>query len=401
MKVGIVRYPGSNCDLDTKRYFSESEYIWHNETNICILDSLDLLVIPGGFAFGDRVYEKATGTYTVSPGTQALSSPVSKIILTAAQHKIPILGICNGFQILTGLGLLPGKLEMNKTHKFVCKQVECVSSFSTGSYKMYIANKFGNYVCTEDVQIFLEYKHDVLEYETKIAGVCNKEQTVFGMMPHPERNESQFRSFLYGLVFSQIPQTVTIQTQAIFETKVRELMMSEHISYKTTRRFLKNLHTHEDWVVQGPGENAGIVDIGNGYCIALRIESHNHPTFINPYEGAATGVGGIIRDIFTMGAKPIAILDFLRFGVDDNSQRLLSSAIEGISYYGNCVGIPNIGGDLYIDPSYNQNPIVNVGCIGIVKKEHIIYGTAESDGDILIYIGSKTGRESRWCSHGF
>ena len=160
----------------------------------------------------------------------------------------------------------------------------------------------------------------------------------------------------------------------IFDKSIKELMFSEHISYKTTKKYLRNLHTKEPWVVQGPGENAGIVDIGKSpdgteYCIAIRIESHNHPTFIDPFEGAATGVGGILRDIFTMGARPIGILDFLRFGVDTNSNQLLNKAIQGISYYGNCIGVPNIGGDLYLHQSYNTNPLVNVGCLGILKKK--------------------------------
>ena len=159
-----------------------------------------------------------------------------------------------------------------------------------------------------------------------------------------------------------------------------------------------NIHTKEDWVVQGPGENAGIVNIGTAadgteYCIAIRIESHNHPTYINPFEGAATGVGGILRDIFTMGARPIGILDFLRFGTDENSDRLLNEAINGISYYGNCIGVPNLGGDLYIHESYNTNPLVNVGCLGIVKKDNIIYGNALHENSFLIYVGSKTGNE--------
>ena len=161
---------------------------------------------------------------------------------------------------------------------------------------------------------------------------------------------------------------------------------------------MRNLHTKEPWVVQGPGENAGIVDIGTSkdgteYCIAIRIESHNHPTFIDPFEGAATGVGGILRDIFTMGARPIGILDFLRFGCDNHSNQLLNKAIQGISYYGNCVGVPNIGGDLYLHDSYNTNPLVNVGCLGIVKKENIIYGNVKDNNNYLIYVGSKTGNE--------
>ena len=174
---------------------------------------------------------------------------------------------------------------------------------------------------------------------------------------------------------------------------IRDRMNSEHISYKTTKKYLKKLHTRAPWVVQGPGENAGIVDIGDGWCIALRIESHNHPTYINPFEGAATGVGGILRDIFTMGARPIAILDFLRFGTDEHSEELLKKTIDGISYYGNCVGVPNVGGDLYKDESYNKNPLVNVGCLGILRKEEIIYGNAKREDDLLIYVGSRTGNE--------
>ena len=170
-------------------------------------------------------------------------------------------------------------------------------------------------------------------------------------------------------------------------------MHSEHISYKSTRKYLKQLHTKEPWVIQGPGENAGIVDIGAGYSIAIRIESHNHPTFIDPFEGAATGVGGILRDIFTMGARPIAILDFLRFGTDEHSQKLLKGAIDGISYYGNCIGVPNVGGDWFIGETYNKNPLVNVGCLGIVKNDNIIYGNATEENQQLIYVGSKTGNE--------
>ena len=163
-------------------------------------------------------------------------------------------------------------------------------------------------------------------------------------------------------------------------------MNSEHISYKSTKKYLKKLFTTAPWVVQGPGENAGIVDIGDGYCIALRIESHNHPTYINPFEGAATGVGGILRDIFTMGARPIAILDFLRFGTDNHSKQLLNKAVEGISYYGNCVGVANVGGQCCISETYNKNPLVNVACIGLVKKENIIYGNAKESDNILICV---------------
>tara|TARA_Y100000389_G_C17470102_1_gene529609 strand:- start:4247 stop:6388 length:2142 start_codon:yes stop_codon:yes gene_type:complete len=401
MKTAIIRYPGSNCDNDALRYFPNSYFIWHTEED-CSYD-FDVLVIPGGFAFGDRMYQKATDEYIISPGEKACLSPVKNIIMETSRRKIPILGICNGFQILINLGLLSGKLEQNNTKTFLCKRVGCLCpSFVNYSYPstckldvsyMYVANGYGRYVPDKDTEVFLEYVEQHPEYDNKIAGVCNKAHNIYGMMPHPERNSSDFRHILYKLLFPSHRADPLLHTQAMFEKRVNELMHSEHISYKTTRRYLKKLHTKEDWVIQGPGENAGIVDIGDGYAIALRIESHNHPTFINPFEGAATGVGGILRDIFTMGAKPIALLDFLRFGKDENSEKLLKGAIDGISYYGNCIGIPTIGGDLKRCETYNKNPLVNVGCIGILKKENIIYGRVESKDNLLIYIGSRTGKE--------
>jgi len=414
MSVGIIQYPGSNCDQDTLRYFEKdnSFFIWHKET--VFPENMKLLVIPGGFAFGDRLYSAATDKYTISPGTMALESPVSAIIRQCAEKKIPILGICNGFQILTQMGLLPGKLSFNDNKKFTCKKVKCdiLDSYTTD---FYIANSYGKYEITEaeyadmkqNGQIFVTYKDSSQVKEIgsmySIAGVCNQERTIFGMMPHPERNNEDFRDILQSLIFTSVLSPNHIK----FKRKISELMNSEHISYKSTRKYLKRLPTntfsayagcgagtpHSCHVIQGPGENAGIVDIGGGYCIALRIESHNHPTFINPFEGAATGVGGILRDIFTMGAKPIAILDFLRFGTDQNSRKLLEKSVDGISYYGNCIGVPNVGGDCRFHQSYNKNPLINIGCIGIVKKENIIYGRATGEKQLLIYVGSKTGNE--------
>ncbi len=410
MSIGIIRYPGSNCDFDTLRYFNKFSapfgcfFIWHDE--IDFPDHMSLLVIPGGFAFGDRLYDKATDSYTISPGTMATKSLVTKVIMEAAKRKIPILGICNGFQILTQLGLLPGKLYLNDDKQFVCRRVQCTGQFKTRDETisfltdLYIANSYGKYHCDtctyrqlrDNNQIFLEYVDDIPKVGSlhNIAGICNRDRNIFGMMPHPERNNSDFKEILYNILFSH---PWKMNTQTLFHTKISELMHSEHISYKSTRKYLKKLYTSGDWVVQGPGENAGIVDIGDGYCIALRIESHNHPTFIDPFEGAATGVGGILRDIFTMGARPIAILDFLRFGTDDHSHSLMEDAIQGISYYGNCVGVANVGGDLYKHESYNNNPLVNVGCLGIVKKDNIIYGNATDNNQLLVYVGSKTGNE--------
>ena len=397
MKVGIIRYPGSNCDFDAKRYFNNSFFIWHKETTL--LEEIDLLVLPGGFAFGDRLYDKATGSFVISPGTMALQSPVSQIINQAVEKNIPILGICNGFQILTQMKLLPGELILNKCTHFVCKKVNCNVSYNSlkTTTEMYIANSYGNYVnktsLSDNHSYFLKYDNG------DIGGVCDLKRKIFGMMPHPERNNYEFKHILHRMLFDNHQEFGNIYNQLLFDKTIKDLMFSEHISYKTTRKYLRNLHTKESWVVQGPGENAGIVDIGKGkkddndYCIAIRIESHNHPTYINPFEGAATGVGGILRDIFTMGARPIALMDFLRFGTDQHSENLLNRAIEGIAYYGNCIGVPIVGGDCKLHESFNTNPLVNVACLGIVKKNKIIYGNALTNKSYLIYVGSKTGNE--------
>ena len=389
MKTGIIRYPGSNCDYDTLKYFDNSFFIWHTETD---LPNIDLLIIPGGFAFGDRIYNKATDNYIISPGEMALKSPVTELILKAVERKIPILGICNGFQILIKLKLLPGDLILNDCKQFICKKVKCNYNFDNinGDTELYVANSYGKYIeCTKNYKVFLRYENNCMNEIgsfNNIAGISNENNTIFGMMPHPERNNIDFKDILNTILFKN-------SQHLYFDSQINNLLLSEHISYKSTRRFLRKLPTKAPWVIQGPGENAGIVDIGDDYCIAIRIESHNHPTFINPFEGAATGVGGILRDIFTMGARPIGILDFLRFGTDEHSENLLHNTIKGISYYGNCIGVPNIGGDLYKHASYNKNPLVNIGCLGIVKKNNIIYGKAKTENLLLIYVGSKTGEE--------
>ena len=385
MKVGIVRYPGSNCDIDTKNYFENSFYISYKETK---LPDLDLLVLPGGFAFGDRYYKKATEKYEINPGQMAIECNVTKIIYEAHQKNIPILGICNGFQILIKLGLLPGQLLMNEKKQFISRLVKC--KLNEQEIELNIANKFGNYQIDkegydsllENNQIFLKYEYYVNGSYKNIAGVCNKERNVFGLMPHPERSKNNFKTFLFEEINSNN-----------FHHRVERLIKSEHISYKSTKKYLSKLYTKNNNIIQGPGENAGIIKLDEEYCLALRIESHNHPIFIDPYNGSATGVGGIMRDIFTMGARPIAILDFLRFGTDKYNDKLIDKTIEGISDYGNCIGVANIGGDFYRSEIYNKNPLLNVACLGLVKKENIIYGNALNVNSKLIYIGSKTGKE--------
>jgi phosphoribosylformylglycinamidine synthase len=194
------------------------------------------------------------------------------------------------------------------------------------------------------------------------------------------------------------------------ELGIFSVMWSEHCSYKSSRIHLKRLPTHSRRVVQGPGENAGVIDIGDGWACAFKIESHNHPSFIEPFQGAATGVGGILRDIFTMGARPVAIMDSLRFGPleegsDKNVQSprsraeihrnhsILEGVVSGIASYGNCFGVPNVGGETKFEPCYSGNPLVNAFALGLVRKDQIFYAKASGEGNPVIYVGAKTGRD--------
>ncbi|MGA7289379.1 MAG: phosphoribosylformylglycinamidine synthase subunit PurL, partial [Terriglobales bacterium] len=194
------------------------------------------------------------------------------------------------------------------------------------------------------------------------------------------------------------------------ELGIFSVMWSEHCSYKSSRIHLKRLPTRSKLVVQGPGENAGIVDIGDGWACAFKIESHNHPSFIEPFQGAATGVGGILRDIFTMGARPVAVMDSLRFGpisAGDNTgeggratqagihqnHSVMEGVVSGVASYGNCFGVPNLGGEVKFEPCYSGNPLVNAFALGLVRRDQIFYGRASGEGNPVIYVGSKTGRD--------
>ena len=186
----------------------------------------------------------------------------------------------------------------------------------------------------------------------------------------------------------------------LIEIGIFSAMWSEHCSYKSSKKYLRGFPTQAPWVIQGPGENAGVIDIGGGYAAVFKIESHNHPSFIEPYAGAATGVGGIMRDIFTMGARPIASLDSIRFGdIEDKGalgkkhRYLLRGVVEGIGGYGNCMGVPTIGGEMSFESSYNGNILVNAFCLGVAKKQEIFYAKAEGVGNPVMYVGSKTGRD--------
>src|SRR5260370_14263857 len=190
----------------------------------------------------------------------------------------------------------------------------------------------------------------------------------------------------------------------ITELGIFSVMWSEHCSYKSSKVHLKRMPTRGKLVVQGPGENAGVVDSGDGLVAAFKIESHNHPSYVEPFQGATTGVGGILRDIFTMGARPIAVLDSLRFGEivaskttseeeAAKNRRILDGVVRGVGSYGHCFGVPTVGGEVAFEPCYSQNPLVNALALGIARKDEIFLAKAKGVGNPVIYVGAKTGRD--------
>ena len=210
-----------------------------------------------------------------------------------------------------------------------------------------------------------------------------------------EVNQALARAF--GLSAEEYARVLSImgRTPSLTELGVFSVMWSEHCSYKSSRVWLKQLPTKQPWVIHGPGENAGVVDIGDGLAAVFKMESHNHPSFIEPYQGAATGVGGILRDVFTMGARPIANLNALRFGSPDHpaTKRIVDGVVRGIGGYGNCVGVPTVGGEINFHPAYNGNPLVNAMTVGIARKDRIFLSAAAGVGNPVVYVGSKTGRD--------
>jgi phosphoribosylformylglycinamidine synthase len=210
-----------------------------------------------------------------------------------------------------------------------------------------------------------------------------------------EINQALAASF--GLSAEEYANVLRImgRTPTLTELGVFSVMWSEHCSYKSSRVWLKTLPTKAPWVIHGPGENAGVVDIGDGMAAVFKMESHNHPSFIEPYQGAATGVGGILRDVFTMGARPIANLNALRFGDPGlpRTKRIVDGVVRGIGGYGNCVGVPTVGGEVNFHPAYNGNPLVNAMTVGIARKDRIFLSAAAGIGNPVVYVGSKTGRD--------
>ena len=201
----------------------------------------------------------------------------------------------------------------------------------------------------------------------------------------------------HGLTVEEFRRILDLieRTPNLTELGIFSVMWSEHCSYKSSRPYLRKLPVEGPRVLQGPGENAGVIDIGDGQAVAFKIESHNHPSFIEPRQGAATGVGGIMRDIFTMGARPIALMNSLRFGElsEPRTRFLLNGVVDGISSYGNCTGVPTVGGEIYFDACYNGNILVNAFCLGLVNSDRIFLAGAGGVGNQILYVGSKTGRD--------
>jgi len=212
-----------------------------------------------------------------------------------------------------------------------------------------------------------------------------------------QREANQELAQEFGLSASEYAKVLEIMGRAptLTELGVFSAMWSEHCSYKSSRVLLKQLPTKAPWVIHGPGENAGVVDLGHGLAAVMKIESHNHPSFIEPYQGAATGVGGILRDVFTMGARPVANLNALRFGSPDNptTRRIVDGVVRGIGGYGNCVGVPTVGGEVNFHPAYDANPLVNAMTVGIAAADRIFLSAAAGVGNPVVYVGSKTGRD--------
>ena len=264
-----------------------------------------------------------------------------------------------------------------------------------------------------------------------IAGIVNETGNVLGMMPHPSTPCEMLLGSADGLrlfraVASEVakgafgvtstasrPSSATLAQLALSESDydiaeqrlgrplgavelgIVGALWSEHCSYRSSRVLLGRLPTKGPRVLQGPGENAGVIDIGNGRAVVFKIESHNHPSAVEPYQGAATGVGGILRDIFTMGARPVALLDSLRFGpLEEPAQRrLFDGVVSGIGSYGNCIGVPTVGGEVYFDAAYRNNCLVNAMCVGVVEHRRLTRAGAAGPGNPVLLVGADTGRD--------
>ncbi len=447
MRVGVVTFPGSLDDRDAARAVriagAEAVPLWHADPS---LHDVDAVILPGGFSYGDYL----------RCGAIARFSPVMDSIVAAARDGLPVLGICNGFQVLCEAHLLPGALIRNDRREFVCRdQLLRVENASHRAGRRGYRARAGHRHPAEERRGRLRRRRAARSTSSRpragwssatpsgnpngsyrdIAGITNEAGNVVGLMPHPEHAVEALTGpgtdglgfFLSLIGVSRMsrrhrrasPQQTPEQPQPYKElgladdeyARVREIlgrrptsselaiysvMWSEHCSYKSSRVHLRQFGEKApktDALLVGMGENAGVVDVGDGWAVTFKIESHNHPSYVEPHQGAATGVGGIVRDILTMGARPIAVMDSLRFGPLDapDTARVLPGVVAGIGGYGNCLGLPNIGGEVYFDESYIGNPLVNALCVGVMRADGIKLAKADGPGNQVVLFGARTG----------
>ena len=403
MNAGIVIFPGINRERDMAIALERSvgrkpRMIWHKETDL--VGPRPGRASPAASRYGDYL----------RCGAMAAHSPVMRAVREHAARGGYVLGVCNGFQILTEAGMLPGALLRNASLRFLSMdchlRVERTDTVFTSHYqrgqmfRAVMAHGDGNYFADDATLDRLEGEDLVaFRYATpagevtpeanrngsarahrrhlqpqsararpdaasggsgrpadgrhrRQAAVRRARRGIRRMTMQREVNQALAREF--GLSAEEYARVLDImgRTPTLTELGVFSVMWSEHCSYKSSRVWLKQLPTKAPWVIHGPGENAGVVDIGDGLAAVFKMESHNHPSFIEPYQGAATGVGGILRDVFTMGARPIANLNALRFGRPDNprTKRIVDGVVRGIGGYGNCVGVPTVGGEINFHP---------------------------------------------------
>jgi phosphoribosylformylglycinamidine synthase II len=229
-----------------------------------------------------------------------------------------------------------------------------------------------------------------------VSGIASTvTETITGLGERPVTPEIVREHNLNDLEYTRILEILG-RTPTLTELGVFSALWSEHCSYKHSRPVLKTFPTDGPLVVQGPGENAGVLRLPEGWAVAFKIESHNHPSAVEPYQGAATGVGGILRDVFTMGARPVALLNSLRFGPLDHPARnryLFAGVVRGVGDYGNCVGVPTLGGEVNFAPGYTGNPLVNAMCVGLLRERDLIRAAAQGVGNVLLCVGARTGRD--------
>src|SRR5687768_14354855 len=234
--------------------------------------------------------------------------------------------------------------------------------------------------------------------DRSLRGIALRTQAIVGAVPRP--GDPRITPALvaeHGLTTAEFDLLLAMlgRKPTFTELGIVSALWNEHCSYKHSRPVLRTLPTTAPYVLQGPGENAGVIAVGDGIAVAFKIESHNHPSAVEPYQGAATGVGGILRDVFTMGARPIALLDSLRFGSLDSPRvrYLFAGVVKGIGDYGNCVGVPTVGGEVVFDPAYEGNPLVNAMCVGVMHEDELIRAKAEGVGNPILAVGARTGRD--------